>query len=217
MIPLAVVLVILVLIALIPAGVRLQYDDGALRVQVAAWRLHIQVYPRQVDEVKAAKKMARQRRKQANKKPSKPKKEKPAKKDKPQGEKKLTPETIQSLVKMGLDLVGQLPKKLLIQDLIVHVVFGGRNAAEIAVGYGKAWAVIGAVTPVLENAFRIRNRDIQAILDPDRERMGVYLMLDIRMRVGTALWLGLKAAFGLLNIMMKNKKKAVHTNESSSV
>ena len=213
MIPLAVVLAVLVLIALIPVGVRLGYDDGAIGVQAAVGRLRIRIYPRPVDEVKAAKKLARQRRKPP--KPQKPKKDKPPKPEKSGGG--LSPAAIRQLVELGLDLVGKLPRKLLVEDLTVHAVFGGSNAAEIAVGYGKAWAVIGAVTPVLENTFRIRRRDLQAKLDPARSSMGLYLRMDLRMRVGTALWLGIQALARLLKIMLKNKKKAVHTNESSSL
>ena len=106
------------------------------------------------------------------------------------------------------------------KHLTLHVFFGGRDAAKAAIGYGRAWAMIGAMMPVLENTFRIDERDVGAYLDYELEEPRLLLDLDVRMHIGTALVLALGAGVRLLGIFTKTKeikKKAVQANEPSSL
>ena len=122
---------------------------------------------------------------------------------------KLSAGQLRQLAAAGLRLAGRLPRKLLIRQLTVRVACGGQDAAAAATVYGRAWAAIGALSPVLEQTFRIRERAFSAELDYEREGLQWFAAADVQMRVGTALLLGVGAVAELLPILMNNKKKAV--------
>lgn len=213
MIIMAVILLVLVLLALLPVGVIVQYDDGQLQLQLGIGHLRITVYPpKEVSDWKRLKKQAKQRKKKQKRKA---KKQEQSAEQKPK--KKLSLAQLKPMIGLALDVVKSLPRKLLIRDLTVHATFGGSDAAQTAINYGRAWAAIGAVTPVLENTFRIQKRDVDARLDYAAESVKLFLRMDIRMRIGTGVRLILTAGIQFIRILLKNKKKAVQTNESSSL
>ena len=95
------------------------------------------------------------------KKPKKEKKEEaPKKAAKAPEEKKKTSvipgglDGIFSLVQLGCDVLGDFKRKLRVEKLMLHVTFGG-DAARAAINYGKAWAAIGALTPMLDRLNKI--------------------------------------------------------------
>jgi len=165
---------------------------------------------------KARKKAAEKARKKAERKARKksaaagaapqpapaPAPEKPAPK-----KKKLTLGELLPFAQLALRVVGSLPRKLLVRELYLHAVFGGKDAAGAAIGYGRAWALIGAALPPLERCFRIRKRDVGVELDCDRTAPGLFARLDIRMRVGTAVLLAVSAAARAAVIFLQNKRK----------
>lgn len=211
MIVLAVILVLLILVLSLPAAVLLRYEAGHLSVRFRVGPVRGTIYPRP-----SAPPRKKPRKRQASA-PRKPKASSAAAKSSP---KKLTRQQIQDLVKLALELLGRLRRKLLVKHLTLHAFFGGRDAAQTAIGYGRAWAAIGAVMPVLENTFRIDERDVGAYLDYELEAPRIMLDLDVRMCVGTALLLALWAGFRLMGIFTKTKetkKKAVQANEPSSL
>lgn len=210
MIVLAAIAALLALVLALPAAVLLRYEAGALRVRLQVGPVKAALYPRRPPN--PVKKMG--------KRPGKgPKPPAPSKAEE-SGGKKLTAGQIRELVKLALDLLGKLRRNLLVQHLTLHVSYGGKDAARAAIGYGRAWAVVGAMMPVLENTFRIGQRDVGVDLDYALEQPQVLLDLDVRMRVGTALWLAIGAGLRLLKLFTKttqSKKKAVQANEPSSL
>ena len=210
MIVLAAIAALVAAILALPAAVLVRYEAGALRVRLQVGPVTATVYPRRPA---AAKKPPKKRTAKAAKPP---KAAKPA----ASGGKKLSPQQIRDLVGLALELLGQLRRKLLVRHLTLHAFFGGRDAAKAAIGYGRAWAAIGAVLPVLENTFRIDERDVGAYLDYELKQPRLLLDLDVRMRVGTLMGLALGAGVRLLKIFTtdkQNKKKAVQANEPSSL
>ena len=205
MIALAAAAALLALVLALPAAVRVRYDDGTLHVRVRVGS--VTVYPPRP---------ARARRSS---------RKKAAGRQKPQGSvrksgaggKKLTRQQIQDLIRLALDLLGKLRRKLLVRHLTLHAFFGGRDAARAAIGYGRAWAAIGAVMPVLENSFRIESRDVGAYLDYGLDQPRLLLELDVRMRLGTALVLALGAGVRLLGIFTKSSKNKVNQGSAASI
>ena len=196
-----VILALVILVLALPAAVLLRYEAGVLQVRLRVGPVNVTVYPPR--PAKPAKKPAK-----GAKAPKSPKAAAPKAKS---GGKKLTRGQIQDLIKLALDLLGKLSRKLLVKHLTLHVFFGGRDAAQTAIGYGRAWAVIGAMMPVLENTFRIDERDVGAYLDYE---------LEVQMRVGTAIRLALGAGLRLMKVFSQSKqtkKKAVQANEPSSL
>lgn len=202
-----VILALVILVLALPAAVLLRYEAGVLQVRLRVGPVNVTVYPPR--PAKPAKKPAK-----GAKAPKSPKAAAPKAKS---GGKKLTRGQIQDLIKLALDLLGKLRRKLLVKHLTLHVFFGGRDAAQTAIGYGRAWAVIGAMMPVLENTFRIDERDVGAYLDYELEQPRLLLDLDVQMRVGTALVLALGAATRLLGIFTKTSKNKVNQGSAASI
>lgn len=223
MIALAIVLTILVLIALVPVGVQLQYDDGALLLRVMAGKLGIQLYPKKEKQFNARRRAAKMRRKAARTlrkqrqqekrqaRETHKRKKKPMASTKPLSPQKRSMGDIWQLIGLGKELLGDMRRKLLVRRLRLRVLFGGEDAARSAILYGQAWAVIGAVMPALETLFRIQDRDVEAEFDPTKSKMELSAQLDLRMRIGAMVALGCKAGFRFLNLLIKQKKGGAET------
>ncbi len=214
MIILAAILLAMGLIALIPVGVFLQYGDSSLLVRAVLGPVRLTLYPRRpAGDRRKARKLRRLQKKRDKLR----RKQESRKTDLPVVRKKLSLSELYSLAKPLLELLGQMRRKLLVRELTVQVSFGGPDAARTAICYGRAWALIGAVTPLLENAFRIQNRKIDAVLGSTEDTIQLFLRMEIRMRIGTGFFLALKAGFRVLKTIMQKKKKAVQANGTSSL
>ena len=206
MIVLAGILLLILVLLLIPVGAFVRYDDGALLVQAVIGPLRLTLWPQ---KPKDPDKLA--------KRGSKKKNEPPPPAGRTEEKKKLSWSQLRPLVDAARKMLGTLPKKLMVRELTVVVTAGGTDAAKAAIHYGRAWALIGVIMPVLENTFRIGKRHVEAKLDYGEERIRAFLQMDIRMRVITGLWLGLQLGVDIIKYVLENKKKAVQANESSSL
>jgi len=196
---LAAVLAVLLLLLYLPVGTEVFYDETGPRLKLLAGPVKILLYPR--------------------KKKKHPKKKKPeppsVKEEEPLKEKtRFTLQDLSSFLHLLTELTRKLKKKLVIERLELHVAVGGKDAASAALGYGRAWAAIGAVTPVLENNFKIKKRDIQAFCNYTEEKTQFRLLFRVRMRVGQMMALGIWAGVGFLKIILEKKRRC--RNESSS-
>lgn len=221
---------ILFLIGCIPVGVDAAYLGGSFTLKVKIWLLRLQLLPARPKKPKKAKKStAKDGKKHAGGKDKAPAAreaqtadgaEKPA--QEPPKKAFLTGgvQEILNLARLAADTLGNLRRKLRMEELMLRVRFGGGDdAAKTAILYGRAWAVIGALLPCLERIFVIKKRDIGAELDYNvDEKMAVDAHMVLTITIGRALALALRAGIGFLKIYQayqdKNKGGAVH--ESSS-
>ena len=210
-----VILAVLVLIGCIPVGVDAAYGEGGVLLSAKIGFFRLQILPAKP---------------QKPKKPKKPKQQKPAASSapsaapdapaEPAAKKKLALpgglNGILRLVNLALSTLGDLRRKLRVEELTLHVTFAGDDPADAALHYGQAWAAVGALTPALDRLFVIKKRDICPILDYNREQMSVDAHLILTLTIGRALALGLKAGLGFLKLL-NDSKKAVRTHEPSSL
>ncbi len=215
---LLIVLAVLLGIGSLPVGSKIRYEDGELAVKLAFGPLSLQILP---SKPLHGKKLARQFRKKLERewaarqkkvlKKLKKRRNKEDRKGLPRAQRapkqRLSLEELLPLAKLGLQIVGSLPRKLLVRELYLHLVCGGKDAAKAAISYGRAWAMLGTVLPVLERVFRVRKRDLGVELDYDRASLEISARLDIRMRVGTAFLLALTAGARFLLLLSQNKNK----------
>lgn len=112
------------------------------------------------------------------------------------------------LLRFLSDVLGDLRRKIRLNELTLHVRFGaGDDAAKTAIRYGRAWAIIGVVMPHLERIFVIKKRDIGAELDyNEKENMRVDAHLLTTITVGRALALLVYAGVRYLKITNGMKK-----------
>ena len=204
MIVLAVILLVLLVLLALPVAVTVQYDNGDALIRAGIGPCRKPVRPARVGRQKDGRPCGKKQR-GAGKAPAAP------------AGKKLTKAQLRPLIRLTLEVLGELRRKLLVRELTLLVTFGGADAAQTAIRYGQAWAVIGSVMPVLENTFRIRRRQVEARLDYSETEIRTMLKLELCLRMATGLLLALKAGSRALRIILQNKKKAVQANESSSL
>ena len=243
---LLVIFAVLLLIGCIPIGVEAKQDAEGLAVRLKIWFLKLQLVPK-----KPGRKPKKKKKKKAKKKlkesvpaaqtPTEAAPAKPAAK-----KKKFTLKGNGELIEIGVDTLfglldllsdtlGNLRRKIRLNELMLHLTVDGKDPVKASVSYGRAWAAIGALVPRLEQLFVIKKRDIQPILDYNNRGMKVEGRLTMTITVGRvfrlvmravgrALALGAKSGLRYLKWKKKkakknsdNLKKAVQTNESSSV
>ena len=200
---LAAILGVLVLIGCIPVGVDARYDGGGVFLAVRIWFFQIRILPpRQKKPARNAEQKKRAR------KTEKTQPEHSAA-DEKQSNMLLSGgvDGIMQLLELLTAALGDLRRKLRVNELTLHVRFGGSDdPAKAAMNYGRAWAVIGMITPALERLFVIKKRDIQPALDYTISSMQVEARLVTTITIGRGLALALHTGFRLLKILNERKK-----------
>ena len=101
-------------------------------------------------------------------------------------------------------------RRLLVRRLEFWVKLGGDDPCDLAIRYGRAWACLGALQPLLDRALRIRRKDVQVDCDFTAEDTEVDLRVDLVLCPARLLGLLLRQGPALLRIYEEQKiKKAV--------
>lgn len=139
----------LVLIGCIPVGVDARYNAEGVFLAAKLGPIRLQLLPQKPKRKRNSKNSKRNRKRHrksrfAGKKPN--------------------PilsggvDEILQLLDIVLDTLGDLRRKLRVNELTLYVRIGGSDdPAKAAMGYGRAWAAIGAITPSLERLFVIKS------------------------------------------------------------
>ena len=180
---------ILLLLLVMPVGVRVVFD-GDLSLFLTLFGIRLQILP---GKEKAPK----------EKKPKKPKKQADAPKEKKNLVRK---GDLAAYLRLFAKLLGKLHRKIRIRELMLHAVFGGSSPE---LNYGKAWAVIGSIMPLIEETFRIGKRDIGAFLSEDETDVRIIAKAHAVLTFAAILHIALHALRGYLKIQKNHQKKAV--------
>lgn len=229
MIVLGIILALLVLICLLPVGGHAVYSADGAEVKVVVGRISIPVYPRPEKEKtpkqleKEAEKARQKAKKKAQKKAEKARKKEELKAQKAAGVKpekaplggKL--EFFKELLGLGLGVLSCLRRKLILKELKLCLTVGamGEDAAKGAITYGRAWAAVGALIPVLENTFHIKKRDVQVELDYFSDKNKIYAEGCIVFLIGDFLWIAANYGFRALKLILIQKWKGRKKNGTS--
>ena len=209
------------LIGCIPVSVLFRYHEGVeLKLIVLFFRIWIipkKPLSRKKREKAEAKKAAKAAKKAEEKEKKKKKqqaqgliaKPKPAE-PKPPAPKKPLRDKISELIpwaKLGAKFVGEFfHRKLSVTRLRILAVPAGGDPAKTARLVGKAWEIIGAALPILERAFRIKERRIAVYPDFTASRTELEAELRVRLRVGGVVLLLLKFAGKALRLYLRQKR-----------
>ena len=202
------------LLAVLPLGVKIKYDAGGVLLKVILGPIKITVFPRSKKEKKEKKKEPAKtpegkepQRQEAPlpKPPQPPKEEKPKEKKEAGGS--LT--DFLPLVKVALDLLGDFRRKLRLDDLYLRLIMASSDPCDLAVNYGKTWAAVGNLIPVLEQLFVIKKRDVEVECDFTASETKVIARLEITITLGRLLSLIVLYAVRALKefIILRNKRK----------
>lgn len=210
---------ILFLLAILPLGVSVKYDEDGALVKVIAGPIRITVFPRPKKKKKEEKKTETTE----TPKEEKPKKEKAPKEKTPAKQKGKAAATAEApkkkkggkitdflpLVKVALNFLGDFRRKLRVNVLELKLIMAGGDPCDLAVNYGRAWAAVGNLLPRLERIFVIKKRDIQVDCDFTESETRVIARLDLTITLGrllAAVFVFLfHALVEFLKIMIKRK------------
>ena len=209
-----VILAVLVLIGCIPVGVDAAYNESGVLLSAKIGLFKLQILPAKPQNPKKPKKPKKSKQ-QKQPTPTAPSVALDAPAAEPAPKKKLALpgglNGILRLANLALETLGDLRRKLRVEQLTLHVTFAGDDPADAALHYGQAWAAVGALMPALDRLFVIKKRDIRPILDYNKEQMSVDARLILTITIGRALALGLKAGIGFLKLLNDSKKGGANT------
>lgn len=189
-------LAVLILLGCLPLGVKAIYSADGPLVALIIGPVRVPIFPV----------------KEKTEKKAKPKKEE--KKEAPK-EKKKNPEEKKGgswtdflpFVSMALDFLGDFRRKLRINRLELNLCMAGSDPCDLAINYGKAWAAVGNLMPLLEQVFVIKKRNVNVACDFTQTETTVYVRADITITVarilGLVLRYGWRALKELIKIIMK--------------
>lgn len=192
---------ILILLAMLPVGIRLIYNAGGIIVKLHMGPVKYTLYP--------GKKKRDQEQEEAE---QKQKKAVPTPSAGDKGEKKerggkLT--DFMPLVKTGLDLLCDLRRKIRVKELYLRLILASSDPADLAMNYGRAWAALGNLMPQLEQLFVIRKRDVEVECDFTASETKCVARLDVAITLGRLL--SLAVVYGIRALkeykMIQTKRK----------
>lgn len=131
---------------------------------------------------------------------------------------KLTRDEWKDLIKIALAALKEMArracKRLRIDPLIILVVFGGEDPADIAQSYGYASAAMWGVMPHLEDLFHIPDPSLHLRMDYDAKKTRAEGTVGLSLRIRD----GLVIAFALLGPMLKwyRRFRKAHKNDRSA-
>lgn len=208
---------VLVILAALPLGVSVRYDEDGIMANALAGQIKIRLYPRRKRSKKPENK-PREAQKEAEKKaetvqPKQP--SKPESDTRPKEKKGGSLTDLLPLIKVGLNFLGDFRRRLRVNRLEARVILSGDDPCDLAVNYGRIWAAIGNLMPRLERFLVIKKRDIDVQCDFTAEETLVTARLDVTITLGRLL--GLAVVYGVRAlkefINLKNKRKGGADNE----
>ncbi len=207
MIALGIVLAVLVILALIPVGVRFSYDSDGVYLAVLIWRIKLRILPARKKKQKNAPKKKKAEKKTEKVLPTEP----PASPEKKGG--KLT--DFLPLVRVALDFLNDFRKKLRVDHLKLKIILAGDDPCDLAQNYGKACAAMGNFLPVLERVIVIRKRDINIECDFCADETTVLAGAELTITVGRMVVIFVRYGVRALREYLKinKKRKASAENE----
>ena len=162
MLALGIVLAVLLLLMLIPVGVRMSYLGGVFTLQARIGPFHLQLFPKKEkkpDKKPQKKKAKANKPKTEESAPSKPKKAK----------KKLTLDDILTLVRLGLQALSRFRRHLHLDILMLHVTVAAPDPYDTATRYGYLNSALASLLPLLHRVVKVGKEDIGTAMDFSRE------------------------------------------------
>ena len=194
-------LAILVLLAILPLGASVLYDEDGPRVRIVAGPVKIQVFPMK-KKPKKAKKEASPKEPKKQKKQTEAK-QKPFPKPKTGG----SWTDFLPLVQVVLDLLNDLRRKLRVNHLLLHLTLAGDDPCDLAVNYGRMNASLAALIAQLERVLVIRKRDVHVDCDFTASETVILARLDLTITLGRILSIAVRYGVRGLMTFLKIKKQ----------
>ena len=199
---------ILILLAILPLGVRLKYNADGPLVQVLLGPVGITLYPGKKQKKDKPKKEKKEKKSKTEKTSMPKKPEIPPKKE----EKKESGGSWKDflpLVKTVLDFLGDFRRKLRVNHLELKLTMAGDDPCDLAENYAKALVAVDNLMPKLEKIFVIKKKDVAVDCDFAATQTLVTARLDLTITLGRLLAAVVRFAYRAIKefIQIKNKRK----------
>lgn len=182
------VLLALLLLGQIRVGASVNYSESGLFVKIKAGLFWLQLVPRKKDGVAKEKKEKREQKKQSTEETID---------TAPKRKWKDTLDLAMRFVPLLGDAAGKLKRKIRIDRLFLHVVWGASDPASAAMGFGAGNAAMGILWPALEHNFKVKTHDLRVDVDFDRKKPAFDADAQVTLTIGQifslSIILGLKA------------------------
>lgn len=195
------VVAVLVLIALIPIGVSVRYDASRESDGFGLYAL-IGRIPISLERLISGEK-------------KKPKKDKSAKKTAKKAAKKADADAEKKggswkdflpLIKIALQFLNSFRKKLRVRNLRMKLILAADDPCDLALNYGRAWAAVGSLMPLLERCFVIKKRNVEVECDFEATQTLVVFRLDLVIPIWALLFLMVKYGLRALKKYFEQQK-----------
>ena len=173
-------------LAFFPLGFRAVYRKAAPGVWVLIGPFRLRVYPK---------------RKQKDKPDTKTKQK--AKNDRKEGR---SYRDFQPVIKTIFEFLGEFRRKIRVRHLELRLILAGDDPSDLAVNYGRGWAILGNLMPQLERYFVIKKRDLEVQCDFAADETLVFARLDATITLARTLHLLSSHGVKTLKQLLKLKK-----------
>ena len=198
---LAVLVLILLLLGQVRVGGRAEFNEKGFFLWIRLGRFKLKILPAGPKEEKVGK-------------PKKPKKEKEPKKPKKERPPTPLPEKVggaleyaQALLPVALEAAKGMWRGLRVDVLELELTAGGSDPADTAMLYGQANAALGALWHPLTKAFHVKDGTARVKLDFDAPGTTVYGQAALSIKIGTVVWIGLRAGWKALFRALAARKR----------
>lgn len=159
---------------LLPLGVRFTYAEEGAGAKLLIGPVKLTLYPVKKDKEKKSKSKPKTQKKETSEQTEK---------------KKGSLADFLPLLYTVLDFLKDLRRKFRVRDLQLLLVMAGDDPCDLAINYGKAWAAVGNLIPLLEQIFVIKKRNVQVACDFMGNQTCIDLKIDITITLGRLLCL----------------------------
>ncbi len=198
---------ILILLAILPLGASVLYDEQGPVVRIIAGPLKIQVFP-------LKKKPKKETKPEKSEKPKKAKASRGETEPKPRASKPVNTvprggswTDFLPLVQVALDLLNDLRLKLRIDHLKLHMTMAADDPCDLAINYGRMNAAMAGLLAQLERFLVIRKRDVHIDCDFTADSTVILARLDLTITLGRILYIAVRYGIRALTIFLNIKKQ----------
>lgn len=194
------------LLAVLPLGASVKYDADGPLVRIVAGPIRFTVFPmKKKEKPKKEDESHKKAKKEKKREKTTPVDAAPEGK-KPDEKKGGSLLDFLPLVKVGLDFLGDFRRKLRINVLYLKLTMAADDPCDLAMNYGRAWAAVGDLFPLLERCFVIKKRDVQIQCDFTASETLVTARLDITITLGRIIALAVRYGIRALKEYLKISK-----------
>ena len=105
-----------------------------------------------------------------------------------------------------LDFLEAFRGKLRIRRLEMKLIMAGDDPCDLAVNFGRAWAALGNLIPLLERCFVIKKRNLEVECDFETSQTLIFARVDLTITLGRLVRLLLHHGTSVLKEYMNLKK-----------